>query len=539
MDRAWFEHRQVPALQGGPWIPLRANLAHDFARPGAGVLDGEIYFGCATLAVPEEQFEAAEKLDWSDLDPSSHRPRVDEDGIYRPVDTFQDHRSAIPIGVNLVIDQLIELERHRIWRLHPDLILALGLIEEGDTWYRPEEGWAEVVRLSRDANGEPVLLEIRAEFLFDYLSARGMALYVSSYHQRTAKLAGAPAWAWPGNEFKEQGEREHRDGWVQAKPNGAKVMGALWRTEWVRPAGVSLRVRGDRDPEPPTFFADAGGDRKPPETLRGARDWLYFKPELALALARHRGARLGWYSRDTGAIGATATTVHFGINRLGLINIYAKDIGDLAPWEQRIWAAHNVTHEGGVSAELFAAQMEVRPADTVAPEHQIEAALQAVDDAVRAITGAALLRPHEALPRLLRRITRFRAAAEDGLLTLAKDLTRLFIERVEVKPIHAALALKKDEKPGSLKSLERLLAARVGAEAAAAEMAPLFGIYDLRGADAHIGDGLIKSGLERARVDQAGPPAAQGRQLLEAFVGALHRLAAGLGAGQAAEGASP
>ena len=531
MDRAWFEHRHVPALQGRPWIPLRANLAEDFARPDAGVLNGEIYFGCATLAVPETQFAAAEKLDWSDLDPSSHRPLVDREGTYRPVDVFQDHRSNVPIGVNLVIDQLIELERHRIWRLHPDLLVALGLIEEGDTWYRPEEGWAEVVRLSRDADAEPVLLEIRAEFLFDYLSARGMTLYVSSYHQRIAKLAEAPGWSWPDNEFKEQREREQRDGWVKAKPNGAKVMGGFWRTEWVRPAGVSLRVRGDRDPEPPTFFADAAGDRRPPESLRGAREWLYFKPELALALARHRGGKLGWYSRDTGAIGATATTVHFGLNRLGLINIYAKDIGNLPAWEQRIWAAHNVTHEGGVSAELFAAQMEVRPAETVAPEHRLEAALQAIDEAVNAITGATLLRPHESLPKLLRRTTRFRAAEEDGLLTLAKDVTRLFTERIEVRPIHAALALKKDEKPGSLKSLERLLATRVGADVAAAEMAPLFGIYDLRGADAHIGDGLVKSGLERARVDHAQPAVTQGRQLLEAFVETLDRLAARLGGG--------
>lgn len=250
-----------------------------------------------------------------------------------------------------------------------------------------------------------------------------------------------------------------------------------------------------------------------------------------MALARHRGSSLGWFSRETGALGATATSLHFGLNDLGLINIFAKDIAKLAPWEQRIWAAHSVTREGGVSAELFAAQMEVRPAETVAPEHRLSAALEALDEAVRAITGAALLRPHDGLPKLLRRTTRFRAVEEDGLLTLAKDLTRLFTERVEVKPIHAALALKKDEKAGSLKSLERLLATRIGPDAAAAAMAPFFGIYDLRGADAHIGDDLVESGLARARVDPAQPAVAQGRQLLEAFVDTLDRLAADLGGG--------
>ena len=50
-------------------------------------------------------------------------------------------------------------------------------------------------------------------------------------------------------------------------------------------------------------------------------------------------------------------------------------------------------------------------------------------------------------------------------------------------------------------------------------MAPLFGINDLRNADAHLGTSLIQSGLERAKVDTAtADPAEQGCQLLEAFV---------------------
>lgn len=261
MDRVWFEHRHVPALQGRPWIPLRANQAETFARPGAGILDGEVFFGCATLAVPHANRTAAEALDWNDLGLGRHRPWVDDQG-YRPVDSYQDHRTNAPIGVNLVIDQLIELEGKRIWRLHPDLVVALGLIEDGDTWYRPEEGWAEVVRLSRNPNAEPILLEIRTEFLFDYLSARGMALYASSYHQRTAQLAKAPDWAWPDNEFKEQGEREHRDGWIAAKRGAIRALGGLWRTEWVTPAGASLRVRGD-PPQTSAGPPDAGPTERP------------------------------------------------------------------------------------------------------------------------------------------------------------------------------------------------------------------------------------------------------------------------------------
>ncbi|PNB03539.1 hypothetical protein C1Y01_30575, partial [Pseudomonas sp. FW306-02-H05-BA] len=88
---------------------------------------------------------------------------------YRASDLFY-RRADEPIGVNLVIDQYLEDEHLHIWHLHPDLIVALKLLREGDSWFRPSEGWAEVARLKRDHHERPVLLEIRAEFLVDYLS---------------------------------------------------------------------------------------------------------------------------------------------------------------------------------------------------------------------------------------------------------------------------------------------------------------------------------------------------------------------------------
>jgi hypothetical protein len=83
--------------------------------------------------------------------------------------------------------------------------------------------------------------------------------------------------------------------------------------------------------------------------------WLYFDPTIVAALLRHRGGRLRWLTAETGGLGATSHGVHFGVNRLGLITVYAKDIGGLQAWEQRLWSAHNVTPDGGVSRELFAA----------------------------------------------------------------------------------------------------------------------------------------------------------------------------------------
>jgi hypothetical protein len=48
-----------------------------------------------------------------------------------------------------------------------------------------------------------------------------------------------------------------------------------------------------------------------------------------------RGGNLQWYTAQTGAVGFLQSgRVHFGINTLGLINVYAKDIALLPDWLQ-------------------------------------------------------------------------------------------------------------------------------------------------------------------------------------------------------------
>ncbi|NNC73550.1 MAG: hypothetical protein HKN78_11835, partial [Sphingomonadaceae bacterium] len=140
--------------------------------------------------------------------------------------------------------------------------------------------------------------------------------------------------------------------------------------------------------------------------------------------------------------------------------------------------------------------------------------------------GARLLREHDSLEGLLRRAHRFVAAEPDGLLELSKELTRLFIERIDIDAIIAALALPKtDKKPGSLKALEKLAAHHGSDDAARTMMSPLFGIYDLRLADAHIGSSKIASGKTRAAVDDRSPAVTQGRQLLQSFVATINQIA--------------
>ena len=137
------------------------------------------------------------------------------------------------------------------------------------------------------------------------------------------------------------------------------VEGELWRDEWIEPATHSVRIR--RDDVPPTaFFAtDAAGTRESRVTLNSedVGKYLWFRGGVIPTLLQHRGSKLEWYTADTGNVELTrGYRVHFGMNGLGLINVYAYDIARLPDWQQQIWAGYNVAPEGGVSEELLAAQ---------------------------------------------------------------------------------------------------------------------------------------------------------------------------------------
>jgi hypothetical protein len=56
------------------------------------------------------------------------------------------------------------------------------------------------------------------------------------------------------------------------------------------------------------------------------------------------------------------------MNKLGIVNAFAKDIALLPEWQQKIWSGDNISSEGGVSEELLDSQMRAMLANTQAPE---------------------------------------------------------------------------------------------------------------------------------------------------------------------------
>lgn len=154
------------------WVPLRASRN---SEQGQATEIGYIsdYFGCGSVAFPPEHRETAERLSWSDIGISHNvQPYAYEDGNYSPIEQYQ-YNDNEPIGINLVFEHPQPVVDGRVWILNPDLVVALRLIKEGDNWVRPGENFTVVAREVFDKEGNHCLIEIKREFLIDYLAARG------------------------------------------------------------------------------------------------------------------------------------------------------------------------------------------------------------------------------------------------------------------------------------------------------------------------------------------------------------------------------
>ena len=115
------------------------------------------------------------------------------------------------------------------WHLNQEIEFSLGLVRRKDIWVRPEEDYAEVVRLKRDPEGRPQLIEIKAEHLRDYLCARKASILVTGFECREAIERSLDEIDW-----KEDQRRSFANGeWVGTKR-------AIF--EGGRPVGVKTAV---------------------------------------------------------------------------------------------------------------------------------------------------------------------------------------------------------------------------------------------------------------------------------------------------------
>ena len=423
--------------------------------------------------------------------------------------------------------------------------------------------WCDELRMKW---AKPSLWRSGPSTLKDYLAVRKGALRLYCYRQRRAILKDDPGFAWPednslvdephnqcevrcdeidssgdfpgqswaffkawrtdvdpeadvpdfSNEDEDSTATETRTGIREGERRRFRVTGEMWRGEWISPADKPRRIGWSEPNEFLSVTLDGGGGKVDLETLNHEEvgKYLWFRPDVVNALLSQRGGALEWYTRNTGGASASPDWLtHFGVNRLGLVNAYAYDIARRPLWERRIWVAHNCRPDGGVCEELLKAQMECAPAGSKSPEYLLHHALRWLDHVFQEKFGVPLFREHDEVEALNERIHRFRAVDENGLRALAKDVVKLSVERINKKSLLDALGEKKSEL-STLKLLQKLLAKYTSEQYAYTRMTPLFGVYDLRGADAHLSNSDVEECYFRLGVDRRAPSVLQAADLL-------------------------
>lgn len=568
MDQDWILQKKETrrTFSKSTWVPLRASVENENGNVKNIGYSNE-FFGCGSVAFSPENREIAEKLSWGDIGLSrTIAPYAYEDGFYSTIYEYQ-YNDKEPIGVHLVLELPLPVVGGRQWILSPDLVAALRLIKEGDNWVRPEENFVVVAREILDEKGEQRLIEIKREYLLDYLAARNLALRLSYYRQRVENVASLETSDYAGIES----HQEERDGgryellvrdindvfggsWAMFRTwrtdvdeeddapvmvpetnentdyessqgqkggyKGVRVEGEFWRDEWIDHQGTSTRVRGDADNNLPQFIVETDGTRLPSAELNSEDigRWLWFRTSIINELLELRGFSLGWYTAETGGIKSTSGySIHFGINSSDLITVYAYDIARLPAWEQHIWAAHNVVPDGKVSSELLESQVKAQPASTHAVEDLFFEVMAMLENGFRDTFGVPLFTHDINHSEVLKHISRFASKDQASLLRLAKELVRVFSDRLDVRELRKLSIHSNKDKLGSNKLLEDVLAQKVGPEKARKIFGPIAGAYDMRVGDAHPTSSKIGDALKLAGVDDSSSYLRQGEQLISNF----------------------
>lgn len=403
MDQSWFEMQDLRKrkLDNSVWVPLRAEKENRNSIRFGFVDYSEEFIGHGSIMVPIDKQSFTVKLKWTDLGILHTHSSSFQDDKYVPADVYHNNDFE---GINLVLNQNFDnnLDCNE-WHLHQDLVISLGLKREGDIWICPSEGYVEVAKLERDKDEKPILLQIKNKFLKDYLYTRKCGLYITSYYSRDKIYENFSVLSWKESS---KNVKEGRDSWEcrileiheGGFPFGQKIavshvgridmdenddipdmtffptdenvksdffeksfqgkklyriMSELWKFEWINPGKSSPIILGNEHPIDIYYITDAEGKKESGNSLTKGGKWLWFKPELITNLLSVRGSFLNWYTKDTGSVSCAPNGgIHFGVNDLGLITVYAKDVGYLPAWQQQIWAGFNIAPEGGVSKEL-------------------------------------------------------------------------------------------------------------------------------------------------------------------------------------------
>jgi hypothetical protein len=533
------------------WIPLYASWTQkEIGELGYSGYEKELFIAYSII-IPLSNKHLTSGLQWMDVNRIGYgtRPWFDSQNHYHEAEVFHEPELH---AIYPVLEQCINVEQVSRFYVNQDLVIGLKLKEEKDKWVCPDEDYVDVIRLQKDENGKVLQIEIRAEFLKDYLCARESGLYLYTFNTRQRIQESFEELGWPKEPLDERNDTYHWEGTIQPVAKGGgffgsmqfihvartdfdhdsdipelgppsdsnvateswivkntkrplyRAAGDLWKKHWVDPAAQSPKVREDSIKSKTFFPIDNQGTLMNADDLIESGRWLWFKPQIVREILKRQNGFLSWYTGDTGKLGTSNPySVPFGVNIIGLINVYAEDIALLPEVDKKIWAAYAIPPDGQPSDELIQSQVQAYPADSIAVENIFLKTIQEMQELFLKKYNRPLFKEHFYEREILSNIHRFYSGDVAELALLAKQITKYVIERIDIDLLKL-IRKESNDKLGSIKRLENILNEH-GLDGRRI-MTPLVGVYDLRKFDAHLPssttrESLLLIGINPERLD--------------------------------------
>ncbi|MEA3272627.1 MAG: hypothetical protein U9P90_03080 [Patescibacteria group bacterium] len=538
MQKEWFELQDYikEKADSQVWVPLRCS--RNLIKEGEFGYRGfkKEYFGLTSILIKEQDIEKAKELEWMDVGLSrSHKGNPYEEE-YQPASHFE-HNGIV--GEHLVISHEIGGAYCNNWYISPDLLTTLELVQEGYGWLAYNRGYEEVIKLHKNNNGYVDEILIKLPYLKDYLCVRNRVLMLSSYRSRVeiSDIELSVDWElekittiekglqWGGRmypihegssyrygekmailhvgrtnvdfdndvpeyPFSSNEENTESKSWTRGF-DGKKLFrieGEVWKSDFVFPSQKSSIILDSEDTtDKYSYITKADGCKETAKKLIDSGKYLWFRPDVVNSILSNRDTTLSWYTRDTGGIGFNRYgLVHFGVNKIGMITVYVKDICLLPDWQQKIWHSYNISPDGKVSVELLMSQQEAKPANTLPPEKFFKNELERLNDNFKRLYNEKLFKDDK-IDDILKKIHRFVAVPEEGLFVLAKDIARVSADSFDRTLLKKILGNNKDyQKLGTLSLMKKLISTIISEDIAEKSMTALDASYLLRINDAHI-----------------------------------------------------
>ena len=573
-DRILLSNAKQTLYSKKNWIPLRKYHSKNQQITPINHKNFYSFYSYLTLAVKLNQKNFCEtSLDWSTMSSFYSQPYFNNNQEYIPTYEYWNNNELIGYWLVTQDDLVFEMFGKRVWTINQDLILALKLIKKQISkttihWICPKEAFIDVIHEILDEDGNHTCIEIRKEFLMDYLAARKLNLRLFRYYDyeftSPSRISDSVITKQIGIHKINNGEfslhetssndnieihgvvvrnNSHKykyedapridfsdDTTVEnfiAQPkipttsSSYDYYSQLYIDEWIEHNNISTKIRDD-DPTTIEYIVDVNGKKLNQNQLKNPNiiSWLNFSPNVIEEILNlNRTLELNWISKYTAILKCPAYfRLEIGFNEKGTINVLASDIAQLPIAYQKIWARNNLIPDCSPANELCCRQLNQIKSKSVAPEQQLFECLHAFEKKFKEKFGLSPYNSKFLLPTKIT-INRFQAKDLKSLLALSTNLHKFYIERLDSRALKEGLismniSKKEIEKLGSLKLLEKLV--QQFDNNAHTLCSNLFYIYDIRNCDAHCSSNTDRV-LARAEINTEESMLLAGMTMIEKY----------------------